>query len=205
MAKPKLLLSKLSIAEKIQLAKTIQQSMTNNTNFPTPDPTLAELKKDIDDLEKAVTDALEARKVAEEKTAKQNQNIKTLETTLTNLALYVEKASGGVKEKILSAGMQVSETKKTPISIGQVQNLIAKEGEKSQEIALSWTSVKGAKSYIIECSEADANNWQMKAVSTKSTAIVAGLKSGTQYWFRVCAVGASGNGAYSDPATKFAP
>jgi hypothetical protein len=205
MAKPKLLLSKLSVAEKIQLAKTIYQSMNNNASFPAPDPALIDLKKDFEDLEKAVTAALEARKIAEEKTAKQAQSVKTLETTLTSLALYVEKASGGEKDKILSAGMQVAEGKKPVIAIGQVLNLAAKEGAKAQEIALSWSVVKGAKSYIIECSEGDSNNWQMKAVSTKSNAVVSGLKSGTQYWFKICAVGASGNGAYSDPAMKYAP
>lgn len=205
MAKPKLALSRLNVAEKIQLAKTIFQSMNNNANFPDPDPTLPELKGNFEELEKAVTAALEARKIAEEKTAKQVQSIKTLDTTLASLALYVEKASRGSKEKILSAGMQVSEGKKTPVVIGQVLNLAAKEGAKTQEIALSWTAIKGAKSYIIECSEGDSANWQMKAVSTKSNAVVDNLKSGTQYWFRVCAVGASGKGAYSDPAMKYAP
>jgi chromosome segregation ATPase len=205
MPKPKLLLSKLSIAEKIQLAKTIMQSMDNNANFPTPDPTLVTLKTSIENLEKSVTDALEARKIAEEKTAKQVQNIKILDATLTSLALYVEKISEGNKEKILSAGMQISDNKKTFSTIGQVKNLVAKEGAKSQEIALTWESVKGAKSYIVACSETSSNDWQIKTVSTKRSVSLNNLKSGTQYWFRVCAVGSSGNGAYSDPATKFAP
>jgi Fibronectin type III domain len=205
MAKPKLLLSKLTISEKIQLAKTIHQSINNNTNFPTPTPTLADLKQGIEDLEKAVTAAQEARKIAEEKTDKQAQSMKVLETILNNMALYVQQESGGSKDKILSAGMKVAEAKKTAISIGQVMDLAAKEGTKTQEIALTWTSVKGAKSYIIECSEGNSENYQMKAVSTKGNAVVDNLKSGVQYWFRVYAVGASGKGAYSDPAMKYAP
>ena len=32
-----------------------------------------------------------------------------------------------------------------------------------------------------------------------------GLTSGTRYWFRVAAAGASGQGGWSDPATKIAP
>ena len=43
------------------------------------------------------------------------------------------------------------------------------------------------------------------ATVTKSKATVTGLTSGTKYWFRVRAIGATGPGPWSDPATKIAP
>ena len=46
--------------------------------------------------------------------------------------------------------------------------------------------------------------WMQEQVVTKAAAISTGLKSGTQYWYQVAAVGAAGQGAWSDPATKVA-
>lgn len=34
---------------------------------------------------------------------------------------------------------------------------------------------------------------------------ISGLTSGVRYWFRVAAIGASGQSGWSDPATKIAP
>jgi len=47
-------------------------------------------------------------------------------------------------------------------------------------------------------------SWTLGVVSTKSSATLSGLTSGTKYWFRVAAIGAAGQGAWSDPATKMA-
>ena len=41
-------------------------------------------------------------------------------------------------------------------------------------------------------------------VTTKSKGPVTGLTSGTKYWFRVAAVGAAGQGAWSNPASRTA-
>ena len=42
----------------------------------------------------------------------------------------------------------------------------------------------------------------MRIAGKASICTVTGLTSGTQYWFQVCAIGAAGPSAWSDPATK---
>jgi hypothetical protein len=42
-------------------------------------------------------------------------------------------------------------------------------------------------------------------VCTRSAFTVTGLTSGTRYWFRVAAINANGQSAWSDPAMKIAP
>ena len=43
---------------------------------------------------------------------------------------------------------------------------------------------------------------EMQAIDDKLDEVVTRLTSGTQYWFRVRAIGAAGPSAWSDPATK---
>jgi len=45
-------------------------------------------------------------------------------------------------------------------------------------------------------------NWIHGEVSTKASHIISGLRSGARVWVRVAAVGATGKGTWSDPATK---
>ena len=42
----------------------------------------------------------------------------------------------------------------------------------------------------------------MRIAGKASSCTATGLTSGTQYWFQVCAIGAAGPSAWSDPATK---
>jgi fibronectin type III domain protein len=83
----------------------------------------------------------------------------------------------------------------------------ATAGDHDGEIDLSWDTVDGAKSYVIEQSldPPTVTSWGHAGVSTKSSAAINGLTSGTRYWFRVAAVNANGTSGWSDPATKIAP
>jgi hypothetical protein len=85
--------------------------------------------------------------------------------------------------------------------------LAATAGDHDGEIDLSWDTVAGAKSYVIEKSPdpPTPTSWAHAGVSTKSKMTISGLTSGTRSWFRVAAVGPSGQSGWSDPATKIAP
>ena len=47
--------------------------------------------------------------------------------------------------------------------------------------------------------------WTNSRVVTKSSATVTGLTAGGRVWFHVAAIGAAGQGPWSDPATKIVP
>ena len=87
------------------------------------------------------------------------------------------------------------------------QSFVATTGDSDGEIDLSWSSVNGAQSYIIELSlQAPPNaSWTHIQTVTKSSHTVTGLTSGTRYWFRVAAVSAGGQSGWSDISTRIAP
>ena len=87
------------------------------------------------------------------------------------------------------------------------ESIKATEGLKNGSVDLKWKAVRGARSYVVRITAtvADASSWKQVLVVTKAAATIEGLTSGTLYWFQVAAVGAAGQGPWSDPATKVAP
>ena len=206
MAKVNLNLRSFSVPDKVQYAGKIVTAITGNAAFPTPDPTLAAVQAAIADLQAVYSDANNLRQKAFSRTAEQNQKEKDLDLLLTGLGSYVENTSKGDESLIKSAGMD-TRAKSAPVGIPSLpQNLNATEGAKNGEIKLKWKSVKGAKSYIVRRSTnvVEEAQWIQEQVVTKAAAMSTGLKSGTQYWYQVAAVGAAGQGAWSDPATMVA-
>lgn len=208
MAKIRLNLSRLSVAEKIAKAKQIVAAMTGNPNFTAPSPPLPEVATAATELQTAAGASATAKQTLKETTAVQNDKEATIDQLLTRLAGYVESVAGSDEQVILSAGMDVrapsvSTTERPP----QPQALAATAGDRDGEIDLSWESVSGAKSYAVEQSgdPVTPNSWQHAGVSTRSLHTAAGLTSGTRYWFRVAAINKVGQSGWSDPAMKIAP
>ena len=207
MAKVKLGLKGLSTSAKITLAGTIVTSMTGNPNFTTPVPALADITAKTTEMETAYNDARIQRQEAKTATEVSADLEKELDRILTQAALYVENVSAGDEAKILSAGMSV---KDAGAPVGQLPPPLALScmaGNKDGEIDLNWEPVRGARSYVIQMTT-DPNvpdSWAPKANATESYAVILGLTSGGKYWFRVAGVGAAGQGAFSDPAAKYAP
>jgi Fibronectin type III domain len=125
----------------------------------------------------------------------------------TQLAAYAESVSGDNEIKIRSAGMDV---RAAPVAGGDLEapeGLSATVGDRDGEIDLQWNKVSRAYSYTIERSTdpPTAESWKHQAVSTRSSATVDGLTSGTKYWFRDAAVSPAGQSAWSNPVAKIAP
>lgn len=207
MAKIKLNLDRLSLAEKIAKARQIVKAITGNPNFPTPTPPLAALTTAINEAEAAAAEAQQARQTAKEKTSHQGQKEEALVKLVTQLAAYVESVAGDEKT-ILSAGMDTREKAVAATdTTTEPHGLSASGGDHDGEIDLSWDKVSGAKSYVIEKSSdpPTTTSWTHAGVSTRSSFTVTGLSSGSRYWFRVAAVNANGQSGWSDPAMKIAP
>ncbi|MFH1005388.1 MAG: fibronectin type III domain-containing protein [Bacteroidota bacterium] len=207
MAKTKFNLQKISIPEKIEKARQIVTDMTGNSNFTNPLPTLAAVTAAINDLEISYNATQTIYDMTKTKTEQQNTKKVALNLMLTQLGNYVENASGGDVAKIKSSGMDVRRKRTLIGEISQVPNLSVTAGDKDGEIDLHWDKVRGANSYIIQKSPdpLTATSFIYSDSSTKSSITITGLISGTKNWFRVAAIGASGQGPWSDPAVKIVP
>ncbi len=197
----------LSVPDKIEKARANIKAMTGNGNFPESKEQLARTGAAADKLEKSYTEAIEARAISVTKTAIMNQDDDEFDREYSALGRHVEGASKGDEAKIKSAGMDVKAAA-TPIGIPQrPEAMKANEGLKNGNIEAKWKPVRGSRAYVVRMTDTIANmdSWKQVAIVTKASALIEGLFSGTQYWFQVCAVGAAGQGPWSDPATKVAP
>ncbi|HEV7474506.1 MAG TPA: fibronectin type III domain-containing protein [Pyrinomonadaceae bacterium] len=208
MPRIKLNFRQLSITDKIAKARQIIDSLTGNSAFATPTPTLAAMNTAITELETAHAETQAARQAAKTKTSAQSAKEDALDKLISQLSAYVESVGGDNEELIRSAGMDTravgSVSTETPT---QPSALNATAGDHEGEIDLSWDTVAGSRSYVLERSPdpATASSWVHAGVSTKSRTTIKGLTPGTRYWFRVASVGTAGQSGWSDPATRIAP
>ena len=181
----------------IVLTHTIIDSMTGNTNFLTPQPTLANLATALDEFETAVSAASTGG--AMQKTIR-DQKKEVLAELMEKEAIYVTLVSDGDVAKLQSSGFELT---KIPGPIGPVEakNFGMKAAGKG-ELKFFVDTADGIKSYQFEYKKVDAQEWIVKS-STKSKMLVQGLQRGAEYVGRVLPIGASENREYSDEITAF--
>ena len=190
--------------------KSIEPSLhraTGNANFPTPNPTLAAVTTQKTTTATSITAQETAKATAEAATLTRDTNLAALKGLLSQLASYVENASGGDAAKIESAGMSVRAASSVPVGpMGQVMDLVLSPGDFEGTLDSVWNPVRGAKSYEIQVSPDPPSTWANKMASGKSNATIEGLTSAVKLWVRVRAVGADNKpGPWSDPAYKVVP
>lgn len=200
----KLNLGKLKLDEKLQLAQNVIDGLDSNGNFPIPNPSIAQLTTLRNNLI-AKTNAIEsAEALLRTEYAERSVLEAQLDAYLEQEASYVESASGGDKAKILSSGFEVRGPR-TPVgALPAPQNLQSTFGANEGTVACRWDAVRGARSYVLECTQDENGPWTQVAVTTAANYIASGLQSGKKYFFRVQGVGAAGPGAWSDVALKMA-
>ena len=206
MSKTKLNLREKSDSDLLNYARQHIAAMTGNANFATPSPTAAVFLTTTDAYETALLDSNAAQQSARQKTTIKDTARTTLEASLSQRGGYVDSASGGDEQKILSSGLGVRGKAEAIGAMPAPIDFLATQGDHEGEIDLTWSRVRGAKSYMVQQSaNVTPRVWQQAMVSPRSSATVKGLTSGQVYAFRVAAVGAAGDGPWSDESTKMAP
>ena len=186
------------VAVLIALAKAIVAAMTtNNSYFPSPEPTLAAVTTAIADLEAAET-AVQSRA----KGAVQARDLKlaALIALLQQLKTYVQKIGDNDREHapviIRSAGMNVKR------SSGHAKHSFGvKHGTVSGSVALV-TAVAGRRaSYEWEFSNDGGKTWQGVPATLRSRTEITGLQPGSSCLFRSRSITTKGASDWTQPAT----
>ena len=197
----------MPVPKKIQFVRQIVQEMKKNQRFNSPSPDLATLTNAAAALEAAYNTAQAARANAKEQTSIMNKKVGALETLVMQEASYVQSVSGGDKATIESAGFAV---RTEPTRIGQLEapaHVSIVPGLTDGTVHISWKKVRGARAYNIERAIETGRelDWSNVLSSSKTRAVVNSMNSGERYWFRVAAIGAAGQGPWSDAVSKIAP
>jgi hypothetical protein len=200
MAIAKLGFNKLGIPAKIQVSRNIVTKMTGNAKFPTPSPTLASITTATTALETAFEAARDGGK---SKTAFMKTQVVALSALMMQLMSYVQQASLGDEVAILSTGMEVKATKSPPPLMPAPLGLLVTTGNEGAAL-LKWDPVIRSKAYVIQQSADGSTQWTSAGNSTKRSAIITGLVSGSKIWFRVAAIGAKGQGPWCEPTRGMA-
>jgi hypothetical protein len=206
MAQTVLGIAGMSLAQKRVLANTIMGRMTDNPNFPTPNPPLTALDDLINEAGAALDQIESLRSQVEEAVVNSAALDKSLTDVLTQLAGYVQTTSGGDPVKIESSGMTVRQPAQPVGPMPVVINVRATPGPGDGQVTLRWKAVKGRLAYEVskadEAGTATAPETYTFVESTgKTRLVISGLTGCARHWFRVRALGADGPGPWSAPAT----
>ena len=207
MKRTKLQFKKLRREGVVQLATNVHTSLTGNPNVPMPNPSLPDFQAMIDDAESANADYLVALGTVAALKAARDAADRRLQDGLRMQAATVEVQTGGDAEQMLSTGFPLKSDGSPMGEPERVTNLSVKPSEFEGSLKLSWKGVRGAHLYEIAVSfdGESPTTWVLKKSSSKTRLLVNSFTSGQRVWLRVRAIGAGGEGAWSNPVAKIVP
>lgn len=178
-------------------------ALTGNANFPTTNPTLTAYGALITDAQAKIAASDSANAAAKLATEAKNAAVAALHDGTVQLGGSVQSTSKGNPEQIKSAGMDTRADNAPVGDLPQVQNLHVTTGDMPGSNDLSWDILqRGVQTYIAQQASSPDGPWTQIYVGKKSGCTAFGNVSGSENWFRVCAVGANGPGPWSAPVPK---
>ena len=190
--------SRLSATELVAKSQGIHDKVAGNAEFPTPVPSAVDFQKSIDELA-AANAAVQANGGKAEHVAKRAA-IKEVKAALKSWAAYVQVASAGVEDVILSSGFGVVKRGAPIGELNPPKNLGSKFTSMLGRARLVWEREEGADMHHVYMSTSNAPfNWVLIGATTKSRFNADSLEPGTMYWFAVTAIGAAGETSKSEP------
>ena len=172
-------LASQSVPQKIDQARFIIKSMSDNDYFPNPTPKLTDVSKKVAELQEAYTASRDASKEA---TATMYNKEFDLDIDLIALANYVQDTANRENDIgdtiIYSAGMEVKMDGGSKTRSFGVQNTDIEGRVKLQ------AKGEGRAAYIWEYS-LNQEEWEQASVTTQAATIIDGLRPGKRYYFSV--------------------
>jgi hypothetical protein len=193
-------------AQVVEICTTIHTSLTDNAYVLAPNPALPAYLILINAASAAIDDFNAAKTLLAAKKEVRDNAMAALKAATMTQASTVQTATGGDKAQILTTGFKVKSVA-SPIGVpAQVSDLKVKPSDNDGALKVSWKPVRGAMSYEIQSSPDPIGTWTHKESTTTTRGVeVNSFTSGQKIWIRVRAIGAEGDGAWSDPSVKVVP
>ncbi|HUC82394.1 MAG TPA: fibronectin type III domain-containing protein, partial [Flavisolibacter sp.] len=194
---------RMADAKLVERASAIHQEMvTNATAFPSPSPSLTQVRSAIDDFQEALNAAVGGDRVL---VAQKNIARQTLVNLLHLLGYYVLFTAQGNRLIALKSGFRLAKDP-TPVVITKPTGLKVENGDQDGVLQVSIKTVPGAVAYMHQYSTDPAlkeDSWMSVTCSTAKCHL-AGLQPGTKYFIRVGAIGTKEQVLFSDTVSKIA-
>lgn len=206
----KLGLSRITAALLVLKMRNCVTMMTGNPAFaapnPVPDPTLVEVTAKIDALDTAEQAYAFNRGKIEKET--RDTAFRAAKEIFHLLGGYVQLASGGAKDIILGAGLDVASTPQAAGIPPAPTNVRAEATKVQGQIIVRWGASKGRRIYKVYQTDGDPTApdavWVLIAETGKVRLVVNDLVRFKTYSFRVIAEGVGGLSIPSDAASATA-
>ena len=181
--------------------KTVLLAMTDNPNFPTPEPALDVVTDVLEDYEQKL--AMAKRRGSPEDTAAKNSARKAIEQMLKRLAFYVTHKANGDLSQLLSSGFSVSSIPQKDDVPAIVAGIKLRDGKQRGQMRLDFDRNPAAKIYEYQICEIDAHGmpdeWGEVYITTSSkNHTIAPLTPFLRYGVRVRAINGYGRSDWSE-------
>src|ERR1019366_8650593 len=168
----------------------IQTAMTDNPDFPTPVPSVADYSSAVGafilQLGKAGSRGVNA-------VAAKNARRKELINSTITLGTSVSLTANGDLEKLLSTALPLRKQAQ-PVVLAKPGNFRCTNGINPGELDLKVDTMDGVASFNFTYTvypPTETSTWTI-VTSSKSSCTITGLEPGKKYWFRVAAIGTKG-------------
>ncbi len=202
-------LTRVTVAALVEKGNNSVTMMTANPAFlapnPLPNPTLVAVTTACDKLASAQA-AYEFNKGKVEKEAR-DMAYEELKVIYRELGHYVQLASKGERDIILSAGFDTVKSPTPPIVPTVPRDVSAESTRVHGQVEVRWKASKGHRLYKVYQTEGDPTletGWSLIAETGKVRLIVNDLTRFKTYSFRVVAIGAAGVSIPSEAASATA-
>jgi hypothetical protein len=180
----------------------VVQQMTGNSNFSTPDPTLASVTTLANQFEQAINDAEAGGSY--DKSVRDSRKEELIDTmhNLSNYVLFTAKGDRLIAE---SSGFTIAKDPSPQPPIEKPEGLNLTDGANAGELLLLFLKVLGARSYMYQISldPTDQTKWVTQHGTVRKN-LFTGLESGKKYYVRVVAIGTGNQIVYSDTVSRVA-
>jgi hypothetical protein len=176
-------------------------SMTDNANFPSPQPSLATVQAALDAFANALAEATSGSSYQKAVKNDLRQELIKLAHSLSNYVLF---ASDGDAIKALSSGFDIAKEYGSSEPITKPMGLKLQDGPNAGELVFKFAKVKGARSYVYQYTQdplTEQTMW-MQQTGTTGKVVLKKLNSCKRYWCRVVAIGPKGQEAWSDAVSR---
>ncbi len=186
----------------VTAANTIIGAMTDNPNYATPVPALADIQALLDDFSNKL--AIARKRGSPEDTALKDESKIPLMEGLRHLAYYVNSVAKGHLSTLLSSGFPVTSPdgpKLLPIAVEHVR---LTDGQQSGQVRLDFANQHGIRLYEYQYRKVASPEleWSDRFTTTSSRGnILAPLEVAERYEVRVRAINTLGAGEWSQPVS----